>query len=79
MSKLIFLCCASPNPPKFLLKQKFRRVQILTQATKKEGAKDLLLSWLELRYGNITFADELDFDPAELDIVYEDNDTEVSQ
>ena len=37
------------------------------------------LLWLELRYGNITFADELDFDPAELDIVYEDNDTEVSQ
>lgn len=36
-------------------------------------------TWLELRYGNITFADELDFDPAELDIVYEDNDTEVSQ
>ena len=35
--------------------------------------------WLELRYGNITFADELDFDPAELDIVYEDNDTEVLQ
>ena len=35
--------------------------------------------WLELRYGNITFADELDFDPSELDIVYEDNNTEVSQ
>ena len=46
--------------------------------------KNTLLSqsayaWLELRYGNITFADELDFDPAELDIVYEDNDPEVSQ
>ena len=42
-------------------------------------ARSLMLIWLELRYGNITFADELDFDPAELDIVYEDNDTEVSQ
>ena len=26
------------------------------------------------RYGNITFTDELDFDVAELDIVYEDSD-----
>jgi hypothetical protein len=31
-------------------------------------------SWLELGYGNITFTDELDFDVAELDIVYEDSD-----
>ena len=30
--------------------------------------------WLELGYGNITFTDELDFDVAELDIVYEDSD-----
>lgn len=36
-------------------------------------------SWLELGYGNITFADELDFDPTELDIVYEDNNTEAPQ
>lgn len=26
--------------------------------------------------GNITFTDELDFDPAELDVVYEDNSVE---
>ena len=32
------------------------------------------LFWLELGYGNITFTDELDFDVAELDIVYEDSD-----
>ena len=36
-------------------------------------------TWLGLRDGNITFSDELDFDPEELDMVYEDNDTEVSQ
>ena len=47
-----------------------------TEITDTKSVKN---SWLELRYGNITFADELDFDPAELDIVYEDNDTEVSQ
>ena len=28
--------------------------------------------WLELGYGNITFSDELDFDPSEIDTVYED-------
>ena len=32
--------------------------------------------WLELGYGNITFSDELNFDPTELDIAYEDVDTE---
>ena len=35
--------------------------------------------WLGLGDGNITFSDELDFDVAELDIVYEDNDEEASQ
>lgn len=35
--------------------------------------------WLGLGDGNITFSDELDFDVAELDVVYEDNDEEVSQ
>lgn len=35
--------------------------------------------WLELGHGNITFSEELDFDPEELDIVYADNDTEASQ
>lgn len=35
-------------------------------------------SWLELGYGNITFTDELDFDVAELDIVYEDSDEGAS-
>ena len=34
--------------------------------------------WLELGYGNITFSDELDFDVAELDIVYEDSDEGAS-
>ena len=34
--------------------------------------------WLELGYGNITFTDELDFDVAELDIVYEDSDEGAS-
>ena len=36
-------------------------------------------AWLELGYGNITFSDELDFDITELDIVYGDNDKEVSK
>ena len=36
-------------------------------------------TWLELGHGNITFSEELDFDPEELDIVYADNDTEASQ
>lgn len=35
------------------------------------------LSWQGLESGNITFSSELDFDPSELDIVYQDNDTEV--
>lgn len=39
----------------------------------------LIFSWLGLGDGNITFSDELDFDVAELDIVYEDNDEEASQ
>ena len=39
-------------------------------------ARSLMLIWLGLRDGNITFSDELDFDPAELDIVYEDIDSE---
>ena len=30
--------------------------------------------WQGLESGNITFSSELDFDPAELDIVYQDND-----
>jgi hypothetical protein len=33
-------------------------------------------SWQGLVNGNITFTDELDFDPAELDMVYEDNGVE---
>lgn len=31
----------------------------------------ILQIWLELGYGNITFSDELDFDPADLDAIYE--------
>jgi hypothetical protein len=33
----------------------------------------VIISWLGLRDGNITFSDELDFDPAELDMIYEDD------
>ena len=32
--------------------------------------------WLGLGDGNITFSDELDFDPSELDIVYRGDSTE---
>ena len=49
------------------------------QIKRKNLKTEIRSTWLGVRYGNITFADELDFDPAELDIVYEDNDTEVSQ
>lgn len=35
-----------------------------------------LFSWLGLGDGNITFSDELDFDPTELDMIYEDDDSE---
>jgi len=33
-------------------------------------------AWLGLGDGNITFSDELNFDPAELDMVYEDQSEE---
>ena len=33
-------------------------------------------TWLGLGDGNITFSDELDFDPSELDIVYRGDSTE---
>lgn len=36
----------------------------------------LIFSWLGLGDGNITFSDELDFDPSELDIVYRGDSTE---
>lgn len=41
----------------------------------------ILLSHLAGAFGdgNITFADELDFDPSELDIVYQDDETERQQ
>ena len=32
----------------------------------------VLQIWLELRYGNITFSDELDFDPRELQSIWSD-------
>lgn len=32
----------------------------------------IINSWLELRYGNITFSDELDFDPRELQSIWSD-------
>ena len=35
-----------------------------------------IISWLGLGDGNITFSDELDFDPAELNSVYEDDNSE---
>ena len=48
--------------------------------TKRKNLKNEIRStWLGLGDGNITFSDELDFDVAELDIVYEDNDEEASQ
>jgi hypothetical protein len=47
--------------------------------TKITDVKSLEQIWLELGHGNITFSEELDFDPEELDIVYADNDTEASQ
>lgn len=47
--------------------------------TKITDVKPLEQIWLELGHGNITFSEELDFDPEELDIVYADNDTEASQ
>lgn len=46
---------------------------------RKDLPEEICSIWLELGHGNITFSEELDFDPEELDIVYEDNDTEVSQ
>ena len=36
----------------------------------------MIITWQGLENGNITFSDELDFDPSELDIVYQDNDDE---
>lgn len=45
----------------------------------KTRPKGRVSAWLELGHGNITFSEELDFDPEELDIVYADNDTEASQ
>lgn len=44
--------------------------------TKITDVKPLEQIWLELGDGNITFSDELDFDPTELDIVYEDSEQE---
>ena len=44
------------------------------QIKRKNLKNEIRSTWLELGYGNITFTDELDFDVAELDIVYEDSD-----
>ena len=41
---------------------------------RSRGAKVAI--WLGLGDGNITFSDELDFDPSELDIVYRGDSTE---
>ena len=41
-------------------------------------ARSLMLIWLGLRDGNITFSDELDFDLSELDTIYEDDNSEES-
>ena len=41
--------------------------------TKKAAHIGLLISWLGIRDGNITFQDSLDFDLSEIDSVYEDN------
>lgn len=53
-------------------------VQISNHNQEKTSPNGLVFSWLELGYGNITFTDELDFDVAELDIVYEDSDEGAS-
>jgi hypothetical protein len=49
------------------------------QIKRKNLKIEIRSTWLELGHGNITFSEELDFDPEELDIVYADNDTEASQ
>ncbi len=35
----------------------------------------IIIAWLDLGSGNITFGDELDFEIAELDVVYKDDET----
>ena len=45
-------------------------------AIEKDHLEDGLFLWLGLGDGNITFSDELDFDPSELDIVYRGDSTE---
>ena len=42
----------------------------------RDISPDLCSIWLGLGDGNITFFDELDFDPSELDIVYRDDNAE---
>ena len=61
-------CSSSPHAT--------RRFELPTLSHAKSPPKGELLAWLGLRDGNITFSDELDFDPSELDIVYEDIDPE---
>lgn len=38
-----------------------------------------MLTWLGLGDGNITFSEELAFDPAELEIAYQNHDAETAQ
>ncbi len=47
-----------------------------TAQPRKNRVQDPVITWLELGDGNITFSDELDFDPSELGIVYQDGETE---
>ena len=51
-------------------------VQIHISEPRKNRVQDPVITWLGLGDGNITFSDELDFDPSELDIVYQDGDME---
>ena len=74
---LSFLCAALRRTPRCFATQN-SGARIPAQTKKKIEQNVQSFSWLGLRDGNITFSDELDFDPEELDMVYEDNDTEVS-
>lgn len=70
---LSFLCAALRRTPRCFATQN-SGARIPAQTKKKIEQNVQSFSWLELGYGNITFTDELDFDVAELDIVYEDSD-----
>ena len=49
------------------------------QIKRKNLKNEIRSTWLGLKDGNITFSDELNFDPAKLDAVYEDDRPGLSQ